>query len=219
MTRFQAIDDRLVLSAARELFLERGVAATTAEVAARAGVSEGSLFKRWPTKAELFHAALRLGGPPQWVLELGTRVGRGRVEEQLREIGLQCLEFYRTLLPLVTMAWSEPSTRNRLIQDEDKPGPVRGTDALKRYLEEEMGAGRLRMADADIAARTFLGALHNYAWVELTFGAERGELPPEKTFVKQLVSLLLVGLAPGGSQESAKSTATSRPSKNGKRSS
>ena len=52
MARPTVIRDEQILDAARIVFLERGVLATTAEVAQRAQVSEGSLFKRFKTKAE-----------------------------------------------------------------------------------------------------------------------------------------------------------------------
>jgi len=49
-----------LLDAALELFVEKGFAATRAEeVAARAGVSKGTLFLYFPSKEELFKAVIR----------------------------------------------------------------------------------------------------------------------------------------------------------------
>ena len=49
-----------LLDAALELFVEKGFAATRSEeVAARAGVSKGTLFVYFPTKEELFKAVVR----------------------------------------------------------------------------------------------------------------------------------------------------------------
>ena len=49
-----------LLDAALELFVEKGFAATRSEeVAARAGVSKGTLFLYFPTKEELFKAVVR----------------------------------------------------------------------------------------------------------------------------------------------------------------
>ena len=48
----------LILSAARAVFLERGAMGTTSEVAARAGVSEGTIFNRFKSKEMLFRAAM-----------------------------------------------------------------------------------------------------------------------------------------------------------------
>src|ERR671921_541778 len=49
-----------LVDAALDLFVEKGFAATRAEeVAARAGVSKGTLFLYFPTKEELFKAVIR----------------------------------------------------------------------------------------------------------------------------------------------------------------
>ena len=61
MSRPVTIRNDTILDAARMVFLARGVAGRTAEVAAVAGVSEGSVFKRFPTKAILFREAMRTG--------------------------------------------------------------------------------------------------------------------------------------------------------------
>jgi len=51
---------RELLAAALDLFVEKGFAATRSEeVAARAGVSKGTLFLYFPTKEELFKAVVR----------------------------------------------------------------------------------------------------------------------------------------------------------------
>src|SRR6478609_5715637 len=52
------IDSQRLLSVARDVFLERGIRATTLEVAERAGVSEGALFHRFKSKEALFSAAM-----------------------------------------------------------------------------------------------------------------------------------------------------------------
>src|ERR1700761_3031005 len=45
-----------IVDAAIELFAERGLEASTAEIAARAGVGEATLFRRFPTKEDLITA-------------------------------------------------------------------------------------------------------------------------------------------------------------------
>ena len=85
MARPVSIDDDVILRAARDVFLEHGVRGTTAEVAQRAGVSEGSVFKRWKTKEELFHAAMnqRQAGEATFLHDIMQRVGKGDLREQL----------------------------------------------------------------------------------------------------------------------------------------
>ena len=81
-----------ILEVARRLFLERGFKATTAEVAREAGVAEGSLFKRWKTKQELFLSAMSAGDEdPIWVQTLINNAGKGDLVEPLTlaAVGLQ----------------------------------------------------------------------------------------------------------------------------------
>ena len=47
---------RLLLDAAAQVFAERGLEASTAEIARRAGVGQGTVFRRFPTKDDLVAA-------------------------------------------------------------------------------------------------------------------------------------------------------------------
>src|SRR5688572_13882938 len=68
-----------LLDAALDLFVEKGFAATRAEeVAARAGVSKGTLFLYFPSKEELFKAVVReniSGRFQEWNQEFATFEG------------------------------------------------------------------------------------------------------------------------------------------------
>lgn len=68
-----------LLDAALQLFVEKGFAATRVEeVAARAGVSKGTLFLYFPSKEELFKAVVRenlAGRFPEWHEELAQFTG------------------------------------------------------------------------------------------------------------------------------------------------
>ena len=48
----------LIVAAASEVFAERGLEASTAEIAERAGVGEGTLFRRFPSKDDLIVAVM-----------------------------------------------------------------------------------------------------------------------------------------------------------------
>ena len=61
MGRPRLIEDDAILAAAREVFLARGAAATTQDVAERVGLSQAAIFKRFATKQELF-----LGWAQNW---------------------------------------------------------------------------------------------------------------------------------------------------------
>src|SRR4051812_25602599 len=110
MGRPTTIKDETIIAAAREVFLEKGVHATTAEVAARAGVSEGTLFNRFNTKFDLFRAAMSPTlEEPAWMARLNARVGQGDLRESLILLGHELIEFYRSLMPLIMMSWSNQS--------------------------------------------------------------------------------------------------------------
>src|SRR6266853_2784518 len=77
-----------LLAAALELFVERGFAATRLdEVAARAGVSKGTLYLYFSSKEELFKAVIRSGIVP--LIERGERLleeHQGPAHELMRQI-------------------------------------------------------------------------------------------------------------------------------------
>ncbi len=198
MARPVSIKDETIISAAREVFLERGISATTAEVAERAGVSEGSVFKRFKSKEDLFRAAMADHlHEPAWVRALATRVGRGDVRESLFSVGMEMLAFFRDLMPLMMMSWSNPAPNGLPhAMNGPNPPPVRAMKQLIGFFEAEMRAGRLRRQDPEIVARAFAGAINNFVFFEL-ITRESGELPlGAETFVRGLVSLLWAGLDP-----------------------
>jgi AcrR family transcriptional regulator len=198
MARPVSIKDETILAAAREVFLERGIQATTAEVAARAGVSEGSVFKRFKTKSELFRAAMndRLA-EPSWVNKLAARAGKGEIREQLFEVGMEIVAFFRTLMPVMMMAWSNPAPNGLpSVISGPSPPPIRALRQLTGYFEAEMRAGRVHRQDPEVVARAFVGSLVHFVFFEVLQRAE-GDLPlAAETYVRGLVGLLWGGIEP-----------------------
>ncbi|MCU0653744.1 MAG: TetR/AcrR family transcriptional regulator [Polyangiaceae bacterium] len=197
MARPTTIQNDDILRAARELIMERGLAVTTAEVAARARVSEGILFKRFKTKENLLHAAM-VGDftESQPFDELEKRVGKGEVQEQLYEHGLEMWHLFRKLIPLIMMLWSTRSEEMNAQLHGPNPPPLQATRRMAGYLEAEMRLGRLRRSDPEILARTFLGAIWNHAFLEqITERAPVLPLPIE-TFLRGFIQLLWGGIAP-----------------------
>src|ERR1700730_15422515 len=98
MARPVSIKTETIIEAARQVFLERGIQATTAEVGERAGISEGTIFKRYKSKIDLFHAAMGDNlVVPDWTQRLAARVGQGSVEENLFDIGMGIIAFFREM--------------------------------------------------------------------------------------------------------------------------
>ncbi|HVY48040.1 MAG TPA: TetR/AcrR family transcriptional regulator [Minicystis sp.] len=198
MARPVQIKEETILAAARDVFLERGIRATTAEVAVRAGVSEGSIFKRFRSKFELFRAAMvEALEEPLWLRDLPVRVGRGEIRDELVDLGDQIIEFFRSILPLIMMSWSNPAPNGvpTILEGPDPP-PVRAARKLAGYFEAEMRAGRLRRLDPEVVARAYLGGLNQYVFTQVVL-KDGGDLPlPQEMYVRGLVQLLLAGIAP-----------------------
>jgi len=207
MARPVSIKDETIIAAAREVFLERGIRATTAEVALRAGVSEGSVFKRFKSKVELFRAAMsdRLT-EPEWLRELAGKVGQGDVRENLIATGLKIVVFFRELMPLMMMSWSNPGPNGLPdVIGGPNPPPVRALKMVIGYFEAEMRGGRIRVQDPEIVARAFMGSINTFVFFDLLH-AVNGELPlAAETFVRGLVSLLWSGIEPGPARAGSRS--------------
>jgi AcrR family transcriptional regulator len=209
MPRPVSIDTEQILAAARAVFLEKGIRGTTAEVAQRAGIAEGSIFNHFKTKAELFGAAMQLTVEESWLRALSDSAGQGDLARNLYDAGLRGIDFLRQLLPAIMMSWSNrgPSELPELLSIPEPP-PLRVLQSLAAYFGSEMRHGRLRKQDPDVAARLFLGALQNYAFFELILRAHghatRARLSPED-YMRGVVDLFLHGAA--GAATTAATTA------------
>ena len=200
MVRPATIRDEDLISAAREAFLEHGASATTADIAERAGVSEGILFHRFGSKAKLFQAAM---GPPDWIpmleaLELEERVGRHTVEANLAHIVDGLIAAYRQLMPWMMMSYSarneagfHPHLRGK------SPPPIIVLKAVAGYIEAETQLGRVRAVDAEIVARAIMGGAMSLVFGEVLATGVGAPLPLAKDmFVRGLVDLLMNGIGP-----------------------
>jgi AcrR family transcriptional regulator len=197
MARPAMIRDEDIIRAAREVFLVRGFRATSAEVAQRAGISEGSIFKRFKTKFDLFRAAMGELEEPPFLAQLSERLKGDDMREQLLALAHDVVEHFRVITPLMMMAWSNPGDDGLpCMVGEPNPPPLRMLRAISGYFEAAMRAGKLRRHDPEIAARAFIGSLHNFVVFELLFQSHE-QLPlPADTYVRGLVQLFWVGADP-----------------------
>lgn len=191
MGRTRTITNEQILEAAREVFLEDGFGGSTIEIAKRAGISEGSIFKRFSTKEKLFFASLGISETPNWVKDLETVVGQGDLKENLIAVSLQIVEFLRDLVPRLTMLCSKGDLHKILGCDESPL--VRDIRVLTKFFEEEVELGRLHIYNPAIAARTLLGSLMNYVHLEYMGQPPEMSLPTE-VYVTGLIDLLWQGM-------------------------
>lgn len=186
------------MDAAREMFLEKGFSATTAEIARRAGVSEGTLFKRFASKEELFGAALGLNQRGTWQAELEAQVGQGEVRRNLEDVAMSIITEMERVVPMLTTVFArghDPS-HNTLLQRLEHP-LRHDLDVLAAYLRAEIALGRVRPLDADLTALTLMGSLtmHGYDAYLLTPATRRLSIDQGR-YVRGLLDLLWPGMAP-----------------------
>lgn len=192
MARPTSISNEQILDAARAVFLEQGFEASTAQIAREAGVSEGSIFKRFQTKEALFRAAM---GIPELPIErlLEGRAGTGDVREGLVEISVEIIRFFRVLVPRLMRLWAHTCAHPMELTKGKESPPLRAHRLLTAYLAEEMERGRLRKTDPKVMARMLIGTLHNFVFFEVVGLKEEGD---SEAFARDVVDLLWKGVAP-----------------------
>lgn len=141
-----------LIAAASELLHERGIAQlTTREVAARAGVSEASIFYHFHDRAGLLRAIYEHGMKP---LELTQSPDAGTdLTLAVTRVYAALVKFFEQILPILHAAQADGELCQVVadyVQARDL-GPHRGVASLGAFLEAEQRAGRV-CASADPAA-------------------------------------------------------------------
>jgi AcrR family transcriptional regulator len=150
-------------AAALELFVEKGFAATRLEdVAARAGVSKGTLYLYFDSKEELFKAVIQSAVVP--VLAQGEQIFsnfNGSASDLLRELvqGWWRLFGSTPLSGIPKLMISEASNFPEIAQYYHDNVIVRGKRLFTRALELGIASGEFRRVDPDYAVQVLLGPL------------------------------------------------------------
>jgi AcrR family transcriptional regulator len=191
MSRPSSITNEQILDAARAVFFEHGFASgSTAEIARRANISEGSIFNRFETKEALFEAAMDKTVPPAFTL--GRYLGKGDLQANLVEITIQSVEFLSQLLPSLMLRWSERERAHGSITC-NRPREI--LRALTDFFTEEKSLGRVE-GDPAIMARIFMGGVWNYCFLQTVTGDRSMSV---QAFARGFVDGLWHGVAPAGS--------------------
>lgn len=197
MSRPVSIQRETILEAARHVFLAHGFKASTARIAREAGISEGSLFKHFKTKDDLFLAAMdtELSGS-SWQELLKKSVGRGAIRATLETAGLEILNHLQVILPRIMMVSSSgivltgpPQCRRPRVSPA-----IKKLQALACYFRAEIDRGRLTMTNPEVHAQIFIGSLMNYVLQQTLFNF-RPATP--QVYVRTVVALMVGGTATG----------------------
>lgn len=131
-----------VLEAAHEIFAEKGVEMTTEDVAKKAGVGIGTVFRHFPTKASLFEALVehRFGGLADYAAE---------AERKEKAAGEAFFAFLERMVKdgpakramLDALRASGVDVKKRLVES---PAKARLREAMVRLLESAQQAKKVR---------------------------------------------------------------------------
>jgi AcrR family transcriptional regulator len=204
MSRPPKITNEEILAAAREVFLEHGVSASTLAIAEKAGISEASIFKRFATKQALFLAAIGISETPKWVKVLSSHTPSAEIRTELTQICIQILEFYQEVMPRVFMLMTQgslPVPPNLPIL----PPPIRDSQLLAGYLDRAIAQGYLKPCDSTTLGHMIVGAINNYVITQtiaakiplpVSFFVPKFKSIEPTTFIRNLIETLWAGIDP-----------------------
>jgi AcrR family transcriptional regulator len=193
MGRRKLVEDDELLAVAREVFVEQGIAASTREIARRAGISEAVIYQRHPTKAHLFFAAMI---PPALNLEdpLSAPGNDLSVVEQLEGIALGMMRYFREVVPILMRLVTHPEFDFEKFAQRHPDSPFgRMHEGLIQYLESQRERGSIVAEEVGPTALTLFAALHSLAFLE-RLGVHGGKF--DDAIIRAMVHSLWIGLAP-----------------------
>jgi AcrR family transcriptional regulator len=193
MGRPKRIADDKLLAVARGVFVKQGFAASTREIARRAGISEAVIYQRHPTKAHLFFAAMV---PPALNVEALLSIsGADRsVLKRLEAIALAMLEYFREFVPILLPLITHPSFDFEKFAHKHPDSPFgRMHRGLVEYFEAQRARGAIAGENVEATALTLFAALHCLAILERV-GAHGGRF--DDGVIRAMVRGLWTGLAP-----------------------
>jgi len=185
------VADEVLLARARAVFVERGYAGATKEIARRAGVSEALLFQRYGTKTDLFFAAMAL---PAVDLQALFDTPASEPRAQLASITAALVDYFRDSMPVLVQLLSRPGFEFEAFARRHPDAPL---SALRRglvaYFARERDAGRMAPVEPGAAALLVFALAQSVAFFE-AMGAHDGRMPD--VVLERSIETLWSGIGP-----------------------
>jgi AcrR family transcriptional regulator len=188
-----------ILKAAARLIRNRGLArVTTRDIAHEAGCAEGTLYKHFDNKEDLFLAVVLQSLPGFETMLDPALAQQAGVSENLGKIIAAAIEFFEKVLPqgVALLADSALLARHRKRLRAKDMGPHLLYQAAADYISAEQARGRINPTVNPVsAAALILGPCFQWVLTRMINGAAPLRIT-DKEFSEQLVSTLLLGLSP-----------------------
>ena len=186
------------MTAALDLFIEQGFAATRMEdVAERAGVAKGTLYLYFSSKDELFKTVVRKSTLPIF----------GNIGTVIDNFNGDSVSLFRNIV----LEWWEqignfrPSSVNRLVLTEASRFPELAKAYLEdvffscneivgRLLSRGVERGEFRKADMPYLTEVIVGPMIVIVMLEHSFGVDQIEHVSPTTYLNNFIDLCLYGL-------------------------
>lgn len=198
---------RQVLDAALEVFAEQGFSATsTGEIAKRAGVAAGTVFRFYRTKKDLLIGVVaplfRRFVAPQVVAEFGELLKKdySSLDDFLRDVFTERLDWLKTNRTILRVALQETPLHPELrgMWDEGVIGQLR--PRILEVIEDFQARGLIVKAPPESIARTAASVLLGYAIQRLFVEKDRDWDDPSE--IELMVEILSRGLSPQSTTQS-----------------
>lgn len=186
-------------AAALELFVEKGFAGTRLDdVAARAGVSKGTLYLYFDSKEALFKAVIQEGIIP--ILEHGAGMVDSFTGSSAELLGALIREWWlrigsTSLAGVPKLMISEAGNFPELATYYNDTVIIRGRELMRRVLQRGIAGGEFRAVDVETAIDViFAPVLMMLIWRYSLGACGCGSHDPD-TYLKTHLDLVLKGLA------------------------
>lgn len=198
MARPKQISDEEILAHARDLFIEFGAGVSTTVIAARCGVSQAALFKRFGTKDELM--ILSLAPKPTELVEwLEAGPDERPMVEQLKDLGTRASRFMAHSGPAMNVLMSCHLTKKDVFSHFQVPPPVLVHRALAGWFDRSIEAGLMRRVDTAKLALALMGAVRTHVMLRSVIGGsiQAPAFPFDtESFAPDVLEMLWTGLQP-----------------------
>lgn len=187
-----------ILGAAFRVFGKRGLhQATLDEVAREAGITKGTIYLYFPSKAALFSAMLKARvNDFMPAVEAPRGAGSSPIQDRLVTLGRNLYRFFRSpaylamYRTMVSEALDFPDAAALLYREGILPANRRLAEIIRRGIV----AGECRPVDPLVAARAFAGMFQVFAVSQELLGGKRIFPLSEAKIVRTLTDIFLNGL-------------------------
>jgi AcrR family transcriptional regulator len=189
-----------ILGGAGRVFARDGYeGASMARIAREIGVSKGTLYNYFPSKAALFSGFISAGCDQSLKHIFDIAPADNQPEETLFRVGTVIMEMMLSPFrqAIHRMVMSEAGQFPELARAFFEAGPQRGLNYLAEWLRQETAAGRLAAPDPDFAAEQFFALCQTKLVMRSRLRLIETADPAEvERVVRGAVSLFLKGYAP-----------------------